>query len=293
MTTPDDTVAEERLRQERPLLGDTPEEIAQMLPKARQGAATQAADFAQINTYCMFIGYPRSGHSIVGSLLDAHENIIIAHELNALKFIEAGCTWEELSWLLLYNSSQFARYGRHWGNYDYEVPGQWQGRFSQLRVIGDKKGGTSTMLIGKDPALLSRLQQVVPHPIRYIHVTRNPYDNIATIARKDTRGDLRAAIRLYFHLCQVNQEITKQVGQAAVLILRHEDIIADPKAVLRRLAEFLGVPLPEDWQSACAKIVSPRPSHTREQLKWPDAAIKAIQNKITGFDFLQGYSFED
>ncbi len=26
----------------------------------------------------MFIGYPRSGHSLVGSLLDAHPNIIVA-----------------------------------------------------------------------------------------------------------------------------------------------------------------------------------------------------------------------
>ena len=38
----------------------------------------------------MFIGYPRSGHSLIGSLLDVHPNAIVAHELDALKFVGAG-----------------------------------------------------------------------------------------------------------------------------------------------------------------------------------------------------------
>ena len=43
-----------------------------------------------LETYCMFIGYPRSGHSLVGSLLDAHPQIILAHELNALELFKRG-----------------------------------------------------------------------------------------------------------------------------------------------------------------------------------------------------------
>ena len=188
MTQSDDDIYRERLRNERPLLGDSPADIQQLLNLAREKTGANTSDFDNIETYCMFIGYPRSGHSIVGSLLDAHDRIIIAHELNALKFIEAGCEYRELYWLLLFNSQQFAQFGRTWGDYQYEVPGQWQGRFSDLRVIGDKKGGTSSMLIGRRPGMLLQLEKTVPHPVRFIHVVRNPYDNIATLARKDTGG---------------------------------------------------------------------------------------------------------
>ena len=33
----------------------------------------------------MFIGYPRSSHSLVGAILDAHPEIIIPHEFNLLE----------------------------------------------------------------------------------------------------------------------------------------------------------------------------------------------------------------
>jgi len=44
----------------------------------------------RLEGYCMFIGYSRSGHTLVGSLLDAHPEMVIAHELDALKYIMAG-----------------------------------------------------------------------------------------------------------------------------------------------------------------------------------------------------------
>ena len=38
-----------------------------------------------IKTFVMFIGYPRSGHSIVGSLMDAHPHMVIANEFLLLR----------------------------------------------------------------------------------------------------------------------------------------------------------------------------------------------------------------
>jgi len=64
-------------------------------------------------------------------------------------------------------------------------------------VIGDKKGGvTSEILI--DPNNMSKLKaigQIVQVPIKFIHVTRNPFDNIATMMLKksSTRNAAREA----------------------------------------------------------------------------------------------------
>ena len=68
--------------------------------------------FDDIETYCMFIGYPRSGHSLIGSLLDAHPNAIVAHELDALRFVGAGFGKHQLYELLLDNSRRYAQRGR-------------------------------------------------------------------------------------------------------------------------------------------------------------------------------------
>ena len=52
-----------------------------------------------------------------------------------------------------------------------------------LKVMGDKKGGkTSKILI--DPSNMSRLEEIrelVQVPMKFIHVVRNPFDNISTM----------------------------------------------------------------------------------------------------------------
>jgi hypothetical protein len=122
----------------------------------------------------MFIDYPRSGHSLIGSLLDAHPNAIVAHELDTSKFVEAEFGKHQLYELLLDNSRRFAQSEGEWNGYAYEVSQQWQGRFDELRVIGDKKGGYSTLRLAEDPGPLHRLQKTVATDVKFVHVVRNP-----------------------------------------------------------------------------------------------------------------------
>jgi len=65
--------------------------------------------------------------------------------------------------------------------------------FSQ--VIGDKKGGRTSEIL-MDPSkisILDEIKQVVQVPMKFIHVTRNPFDNIATMMLRSTskRNDVR------------------------------------------------------------------------------------------------------
>ena len=69
--------------------------------------------------------------------------------------------------------------------------------FFLCKVIGDKKGGaTSALLRHPDKSsILEEIRDVVQVPMKFIHVTRNPFDNIATMllralfARDNVRGD--------------------------------------------------------------------------------------------------------
>ena len=282
--------AADRVRLEVPLMSADDNDVAAALAESRKSAPTHGVEFESVRAYCMFIGYPRSGHSIFGSMLDAHPDALIAHELNALKFVEAGCTLLELYDLVLRNSREFTQLGRRWGDYEYKVEGQWQGRYRNLQVIGDKKGGTSSYLIGSKPELLDQLLRLLPVPVRFVHVVRNPYDNIATIARKDTH-DLKKAIGFYFSLCRINAGIIERMGADKVLTVRHEDLIAGPVTELRRLAGFLGLDPGDGWVSACAGIVAEKPHRSRDGIQWGPAALTAVERNIPAFDFLRGYEF--
>jgi hypothetical protein len=253
--------------------------------------------FDGVETYCMFIGYPRSGHSLIGSLLDAHPSAIIAHELDALKFVAAGFNKDQLYQLLLDNSRRFARKGRAWTGYTYGVPGQWQGRFDKVRVIGDKKGGRSTLQLAENPELLHRLRKTVATDIRFIHTIRNPYDNIATMhkrAREHNHNQaLSAAVEDYFSRCEMNANLKERLERGVVLDVRHESFVEDPKSTLRELCSFVGLGYEKDYLEGCASIVFSSSHKSRYDIEWDTAALAAVRTGISRYGFLKGYSYEE
>jgi hypothetical protein len=251
--------------------------------------------FAGVETYCMFIGYPRSGHSLVGSLLDAHPDAVIAHELDALKYLRGGFGRTQIYELILQNDRAFTERGRlaSTGDYEYLVPNQWQGRWGRLRVIGDKRGGRSTLRLADRPELLTRLQRVVGVPVRLVHVIRNPFDNIATITRRaGRRGSLAGSVTEYFRAVDVNVRLRQAIGPGCVLDLRHEDLIDAPAPTIEKLVRFVGLSVPPGYVEDCASILFSSPRRTRHDAPWTGELRADVQRRIDAFDFLAGYSFE-
>ena len=253
--------------------------------------ARQRSLFDQVETYCMFIGYPRSGHSLVGSLLDAHPDMVIAHELDALGFVQNGFRREQLYALILNNADEIAAKGREQTGYSYGVPNQWQGRFERLRVIGDKRGMTSMSRIARRPALLDRLQHVVRDPVRFVHVVRNPFDNISTMAKRRNLT-LDQAADIYFSLSETVASVKRRVGTGRVVDVRHEAVIADPKGSLKEMCAFLGVSPTDDYLEDCAGIVYASPHKSRLEAPWTPELKEAVQRRIDGFAFLEGYGWD-
>ncbi len=246
--------------------------------------------FDELETYCLFLGYPRSGHSIVGSLLDAHPEIVVAQELAALKYLWAGFSARQLYHLLLRNSRRHAQKGRSSKEYSYVVPGQWQGRCRRLRVIGDKKGGGSVWTLQVLPDLLERLYQTVSLDIRFIHVTRNPFDNISTISRRH-RLSLEQSIDYYFSLCETIARLKTRIPTGSLIDIRHEDFVADPWARMSELCGFLGVEASGEYLHDCSGIVNAKPNRSRSRCDWSRTAIAEVEARAGRFSFLEGYSY--
>lgn len=72
------------------------------------------------------------------------------------------------------------------------------------QVIGSKKGDMTTKLLVKSENMdvLTQLQQYLGVPIKFLHVVRNPYDNIATMLLralgKREEADLGEKVTGYF-----------------------------------------------------------------------------------------------
>lgn len=98
--------------------------------------------FDGVKCMLLFIGFARSGHTLIGSLLDAHPNIVVANEYNVLgkwaNFSAENRNKHYLYHQLFLNSYNEARRGDRSSadcypktEYNYLVPNQWQGSFNQ------------------------------------------------------------------------------------------------------------------------------------------------------------------
>jgi hypothetical protein len=252
-------------------------------------ARRRRGDFDGVETFCLFVGYPRSGHSIVGGLLDAHRSAIVAHEAGAHELVLAGRSRDEVYGRLLARSAWFAWRGSR-ASYSYAVPGQWQGRYDELRVIGDKRGGAIARTLAVEPDLLERVRALVGVPLRLIHVVRNPFDNIAAISIWH-RLSLAAAVEHYFRHADATAQLERFTAPEEVLTARHEEFIADPAATLGALCAHLGLEPDSGYVEACARVVFTEPTFTRNRLTWPDELVGSVEARIAEHPALAHYSF--
>lgn len=240
------------------------------------------------NSLVLFVGYPRSGHSLIGSLLDAHPEAIISHELNLLKFLKQEKKLEAILRAIKLNSLIYNYYGRNTIRYNYFLPKLFQGRYVCLKVVGDKKGNQTTRLFKNNPELCKRLLTNSTVNLSLIHVIRNPFDNIATKSLR-TGKSLEKSMQRYFSNVHFIEKLKTQFPEYIIDIYL-DDLVKDPCNTMEYLLDKLSLPKNKNFLQDCANIVYDKPSYTRYKVTWPDNLICTINQKIRNSLFLRRYT---
>ena len=252
--------------------------------------------FAHLNSYCVFIGSSRSGSTLLGALLNAHPEIVISNELDALYLFKLGLPRDVIYSQILKNERRFAARDYKWTGYDYAVPGQYQGTFTRLRVIGDKKAGQSTRRLANKPRMLGVLRRDAGVPIRVVHIVRNPFDNIASRGRRQKQDvvgvtDLGPAIEGYRMLTESVDNIRDRLRPDELIDVRYESFVDSPGPHLVELCRFLGVDAPPGYVDACTSLVRSA-SRTRDHAPWSTADRQHVEALIEAHPVLAGYDFD-
>jgi hypothetical protein len=264
-------------------------------------------------TFVLFFGYPRSGHSMVGSLLDAHPDAAIANQFDAMKAYFSGTPRDELYRELVSVSTVYKLVGRCQAGYEFDVPGASAHAFApgQLKVIGDKCGSATTHRhLSRQE--LAKFQKFVGVNVSVIHVVRDPFDEIssrfaveytkqkwnlqhdpknhASLAANPTNVE---AMGLKSGLAKTVDKTMSQISynmqarswiQSGQLPGYHwldvpiEAFSKDPLPQLERLCEFVGLDGKKDsYLERAASIVRSEMHASRDELVWPPD----IYNRIT------------
>ena len=266
-------------------------ELAFFVARANVAAVRQRRVFRDVQHVFFLVGYPRSGSTLIGSMLNAHPEMVIAHESDLFRYVHRGIGRNQLFAILLMRDQQFAEMDRQWNGFDYALREGAQGQFLRLRVIGDKHAGRAARRLHEDPPLLERFRHVVGVPIRSLHIVRNPYDNIASIARN--RGlPLARAIDIYRRLGVAVDDVCGRLRPDELFEVRYEDFTADPARWLTEICHFAGVGVEADYVASCAALADPGGRQSRTGVEWAPDERSAVEQIIGSRPVLAGYTFD-
>jgi len=216
--------------------------------------------------------------------------MLFANGLDVADYISHGFSARHVAGLSIWNSIRFTRGGRRSNGFDYTVPNGEHGRWDALEVVGDKSGDLLSSRLIRQPGLIADLLIEFGGHARFIHVIRNPFDCVATIA---ARGGLTLyeAADEFFRLCEANRIARNMVPTAMWHDLYLEDLIQQPRGVLAHLCRFLDQETTEAYLQACATLVFPSPRRSRAA--WPRDLVADVTERLAGFNWLRGYGFEE
>jgi len=269
--------------------------IQRRLRRASRDARRQRSLFDDVERYCAFIGFGRSGTTLTGQLLNAHPEVVVAYELDAVRWLRNGANRDQLFSLIIDRDRDYCEHGMSAGDagYRYAIEGQWQGRFSQLRVIGDKEAAVTTSAFGTRPQFLDLLRTTVGVPIRCVCVIRNSFDTAMTMAFRNQGGDLVKGVAAFVERAEQLARTRELLAPDELIDIRYESLLDDPKHELERLCAFIGVEPSPEYLDACAAIVYPSPKRTRDDLEWPPELKAAVEHAIATHSFISGYTFDE
>lgn len=279
-------------------------------------------DIEDVRTFVIFVGFARTGHSIVGTLMDAHPDIIIAHEYNVLKNIKSQLT-SGSKLLALFNGlyrNSYSNAVNGWRSEKKSKKGYnlsmsqetWQGKVRRLRVIGDKAAGMANHQYMTDPTkcqyLVNRMKNTFNISVKAVRVLRNPYDIISTKTLYNTNHKVpRNASELAHHISPkvLSKDVRRFVEFASlvnkmivdchlsVIDIHLCDLVNQPHLVMKDICNSMGVKCLPDYLETCAGKVFKTLSKTRHLVEWPPELIENVEKDIImRFSEFSRYSYD-
>lgn len=260
---------------------------------ARIQASRHPDRFAHLETVCLFVGHVKSGGTLLGAMIDAHPDAVMADEVDVLRHLDAGFDRREILEILVKNARREALKGRvtarRLGGYSVAIPGQWQGRFRHLRVVGESRGGPTTRRLGGHPEGLEALRRFSrPAELRFVHVVRNPLDPIAAMVRRGGRS-VEDACADYAAQAERLEVIRSAMAPGELITVHYEELTAEPGDTVASVLEHLGLERSAGHIDACVGLVDARRPGERRWVAWSPEQLEQVRLVVGRHGFLAPY----
>lgn len=302
------------------------------------------------HTLCMFVGYPRSGHSLVGHLLNNHSRVVMAHEFPVPRYLgefarsRSGklCSTlylkirrHDMLYKLLDQAQSQTRISKTTGEFlqsaghEYRFFGEYEPARKRVLVLGNKGGGKFSLAIHSHGVGALDDLMFRKYRLRFLHVVRNPYDIVATMAIRiayqlskavaEPPGALTTRAILEWLNASVDKptrtalltrsfddglerfcrqadgvKMLKACGKTPVLDVHFPELLKHPRRELSRIMNYLEVQAEEPYYRQCAAQLG---TLHRSRALLPEffdsGRLSAMERRLQSYPWFRRYHYAD
>lgn len=183
------------------------------------------------------IGAPRSGTTWLGRILDANPELFLTEETRVMSFTNRIVNrLAQDSWLLMRgNKAMVRRLGA-------DLPGIIERFYADLGAKPEQRWGDKHPHYAdsrRDPECLQLIDTLYPES-QYIHLIRDGRA-VAASFRDKGWGNLGYAAEIWVNHAEHARAFGSQLPPARYLEVHYEDAVHDPRSVVEKIFDFLGV----------------------------------------------------
>src|SRR6266508_2430497 len=249
-------------------------------------------DVASVRSFLLFVGHPRSGHSLVGALVDA------PHERH--RGPRARCAQVR-------RSSLRPRPALHADHPAPAGPGDRQPAIRQRLRLPRPRSVAGSLRAARghrrEGGPLHRPARFAARPVRPSDPDRRPTGQGGPGRARSLRQhrhhvpagppSLSEHADSYFELARTVRSLRQRVDDDQFHELRLENPIAEPTTTLSQSTAFLGLTSPPDYLAACRSVVFPTARRTRTDAAWTAELLDLVARRASEHPSLDGYRFAD
>lgn len=216
--------------------------------------------------YLFFVGYPRSGSTLLGQIINSHPNCLISNEFRALdSIIKHTHNIDDVMSAAAEDARILFEVGlENYKNYNIDkFQGKWKSAdfiynnplFNKrdIKLIGDKKAGSTTRLYISHKNEFLKFLKSNPDII-FIKIERDIESTCKSYVKSHPHEakDLASARDKILYLDNKSNEFLDNINDQNKYIIKYESLVNDPRLEIHQLFSFLNL----DTEPEVIEIIS-------------------------------------